>query len=59
MSELRTYRVTSANGQVMTVQLTAETAKRDFPNAVELKVDAPEIKGAPKPARRRAATKKD
>ena len=57
MRELRTYRVTAANGTTMTVQLTPETAARDFPNAVELKVDAPEIKGAPKPARRRSTKK--
>lgn len=58
MRDLRTYRITAANGATMTVQLTPEVAKRDYPNAVELKVDAPEIKGAPKPARRRT-TKKD
>ena len=55
MADLRTYRITAANGSTMTVQLSPETAKRDYPNAVELKVDAPEIKGAPKPTRRKSS----
>lgn len=59
MRELRTYRIISSSGAPMTVQLTPETAARDYPNAVELKVGVPEIKDAPKTTRRRAATKKD
>lgn len=59
MADLRTYRITAPNGSTMTVQLSPETAKRDYPNAVELKVDAPEIKGAPKQTRRRKTSTDD
>lgn len=51
---LKPYRVTLPSGLTTVLQLSEETQQRDYPDAVEVKIGAPEVKDAPKPRRRKA-----
>lgn len=53
---LKPYRVKLPSGLTTVLQLSEETQQRDYPDAVEVKIGAPEIKDAPKPRRRKADT---
>lgn len=58
MADLKPYRVTLSSGFVTTLMLSSQKQKRDYPDAVEVKVGAPEFKDAPKRQRRKPTAEK-